>query len=64
VNELKICALIPGHEVLVSYSYFEKDIIQRENAEFFWKMGMGVGSYIQPLQQTSFVVVVNGETCR
>lgn len=58
----------PGHEdrseVLVSYSYFEKDTVQRDNAEFFWKLGMGVNSHVKPPQHTSFVVVVNGEKCR
>jgi hypothetical protein len=50
--------------VLVSYSYFEKDAIQKDNAEFFWKLGMGVNSLVVPPQHTSFVVVVNGDTCR
>ena len=48
----------------MSYSYYEKDAIQRENAEFFWRMGMGIDSHVQPPRLTSFVVVVNGETCR
>lgn len=50
--------------VIVSYSYFEKDDIQRTNAEFFWKVGMGINSQLQAPSHTEFVVVVQGRLCR
>lgn len=49
--------------VLVSYSYFEKDPIQRANFEFFIAVGMGVFSVFSPPRNTDFTVVVSGDTC-
>lgn len=56
----------PGSaSVLVSYSYFEKDAIQRENAEVFLTLGMGLDNRLwQPHAGTHFVIVVNGKVCR
>ncbi|KAK9842595.1 hypothetical protein WJX81_008112 [Elliptochloris bilobata] len=52
----------PG-PVLVSYSYFEKDDIQRANLEFFLAVGMGISSGFQIPEATDFVLVVSGEVC-
>ena len=49
--------------VLVSYSYFEKDAVQLGNAEFFWKVGMGLSPGFEVPLKTDFVVVVSGELC-
>ena len=49
--------------VLVSYSYFEKDAVQLANAEFFWKVGIGLHSSYAAPKDTDFVVVVSGEAC-
>lgn len=50
--------------MLVSYSYFEKDDVQRANAEFFLKVGMGIESSLAAPLDTDFVVVVQGRSCR
>ncbi|KAL4854424.1 hypothetical protein ACK3TF_004779 [Chlorella vulgaris] len=50
--------------VLVSYSYFEKDPVQRENFDFFITLGMGLDSRFGSPQSTDFVIVVNGKVCR
>ena len=49
--------------VLVSYSYFEKDIIQRSNMEFFMAVGMGVFSQLPAPRATDFILIVSGEQC-
>lgn len=49
--------------VLVSYSYFEKDAVQRANFEFFIAVGMGLFSAFPTPQDTDFTVVVSGATC-
>ena len=50
--------------VLISYSYFEKDAIQKANAEFFFKVGMGINSTFLRDKHSDFVVIVNGDDCR
>lgn len=50
--------------VLVSYSYFEKDVIQEKNFEFFISVGMGLGRASNKPLNTDFVVIVNGKICR
>lgn len=50
--------------VLVSYSYFEKDETQLENANFFLKVGMGVGSAFKTPRHTEFAMVVQGRHCK
>lgn len=49
--------------VLVSYSYFEKDDIQRKDFEFFISVGMGIQSTFRPPPMTDFSIVVNGDVC-
>jgi hypothetical protein len=49
--------------VLVSYSYFEKDSIQRSNMEFFMAVGMGIFSQLPAPANTDFVVVISGGLC-
>jgi hypothetical protein len=49
--------------VLVSYSYFEKDSIQRSNMEFFMAVGMGMFSQLPAPANTDFVVVISGGLC-
>jgi hypothetical protein len=49
--------------VLVSYSYFEKDQIQRSNMEFFMAVGMGLFSQLPAPANTDFVVVISGGMC-
>ena len=49
--------------VLVSYSYFEKDSMQRANMEFFVAAGMGLDSRLPQPRDTDFVVVISGEAC-
>lgn len=51
--------------VLVSYSYFQKDEIQRQNFEFFMAVGMGMSmsSGFQRPNSTDFVLVINGDVC-
>mmetsp|Transcript_9637 Transcript_9637/g.29023 ORF Transcript_9637/g.29023 Transcript_9637/m.29023 type:complete len:449 (-) Transcript_9637:755-2101(-) len=49
--------------VLVSYSYFEKDDIQRTNFEFFMAVGMGMDSSFTRPHNTDFTVVVSGDEC-
>ena len=51
-------------QVLVSYSYYEKDIGQKENFEFFILAGMGVretGAHLPAA--TDFSIVVSGDRC-
>ena len=48
---------------LVSYSYFEKDDVQRFNMEFFMAVGMGQSPRFKPPQATDFVVIISGEKC-
>lgn len=51
-------------KVLVSYSYFEKDPIQRDNFDYFITMGMGVESRLLPaLHNVDFTVVISGDKC-
>ena len=49
---LPSCAEVPNSNaassVLVSYSYFQKDDIQRRNFEFFMAVGMGISSGFHP----------------
>lgn len=52
-------------ETLVSYAYFEKDPIQRENFEFFLKKGVGLNTLkgeVRP-RHAHFAIVVTGKTC-
>ncbi|GAQ79139.1 hypothetical protein KFL_000250160 [Klebsormidium nitens] len=49
--------------VLVSYSYFEKDAIQKENLDFFLAVGMGLGEAARRLDNTDFSIVVSGDLC-
>lgn len=69
LNQRKVAAykhrsLLSADHVLVSYSYFEKDSIQKANAEFFFKTAMGINSTFLRDELADFVIVVNGETCR
>lgn len=51
-------------QVLVSYSYFEKNEGQRENFEFFIMAGMGIrATGVSLPAATDFSVVVSGELC-
>ncbi len=61
----KVCSETPtvSGTVLVSYSYFQKDEIQRKNLEFFIAVGMGVSSGFIPPYYTDFVLVINGAVC-
>jgi hypothetical protein len=63
--EYRVCPDEPAvsSRVLVSYSYFQKDEIQRQNFEFFMDVGMGVSSGFQPPNYTDFVIVINGAVC-
>jgi hypothetical protein len=49
--------------VLVSYSYFEKDEVQKANFEFFLAVGMGLSPGFDRPGHTDFVIVISGETC-
>jgi hypothetical protein len=49
--------------VLVSYSYYEKDHIQRSNMEFFMAVGMGMFSQLPAPAATDFVIVISGGKC-
>lgn len=49
--------------VLVSYSYFEKDEIQKENMDFFLTVGLGFEKGARPVLNTDFIIVVSGEAC-
>ncbi|KAL4421190.1 hypothetical protein ABPG77_010065 [Micractinium sp. CCAP 211/92] len=55
---------VPQGPVLVSYSFFEKDAVQRDNFDFFITIGMGVDNRFGGPANTDFVVVVNGKVCR
>lgn len=51
-------------QVLVSYSYFEKDEGQRENFEYFILEGLGLnGVRTRMPAATDFSIVVNGDEC-
>ena len=51
-------------QVLVSYSYFEKDEGQRENFEYFILEGLGLsGANSRMPAATDFSIVVNGDEC-
>jgi hypothetical protein len=50
--------------ILVSYSYFEKDIIQKSNLEFFMSTGMGFSRGFEPPKNVHTVIVVSGEQCQ
>ena len=64
---LPSCAEVPNNNaassVLVSYSYYQKDDIQRSNFEFFMAVGMGISSGFHPPNNTEFVLVINGDVC-
>lgn len=49
--------------VLVSYSYFEKDEIQKANMEFFLALGLGYSPGFRRPTHTDFVIVISGEKC-
>ena len=49
--------------ILVSYSYFEKDAIQRDNLRYFIAMGLGGSKVVDPPRNTDFVFVVSGGIC-
>lgn len=49
--------------VLVSYSYYEKDQIQKSNMEFFMAVGMGLFSQLPAPAATEFVIVISGGKC-
>ncbi len=49
--------------VLVSYSYYEKDQIQKSNMEFFMAVGMGLFSQLPAPAATDFVIVISGGKC-
>lgn len=49
--------------VLVSYSYFEKDEVQKANMEFFLALGLGYSSGFRRPTQTDFVIVISGDKC-
>ena len=51
-------------QVLVSYSYFEKDAGQRDNFGFFILAGMGISAagHDMPLE-TDFSIVISGHHC-
>lgn len=56
----------PIGQVLVSYSYFEKDSVQLGNMEFFLAVGLGMGSHgknFKPPSNTDCVIVISGEHC-
>ncbi|PSC69296.1 hypothetical protein C2E20_7243 [Micractinium conductrix] len=57
-------AAAPTDRVLVSYSYFEKDPIQRDNFDYFITVGMGLDNRYGGPANADFVVVVNGKVCR
>ncbi|CAL8462396.1 g1929 [Coccomyxa elongata] len=49
--------------ILVSYSYFEKDAIQRENLKYFIAMSLGGSKVVDPPRNTDFIFVVSGGIC-
>ena len=51
-------------QVLVSYSYYEKDVGQRENFRFFISAGMGIraNGHDMPIA-TDFSIVISGAYC-
>lgn len=49
--------------VLVSYSYFEKDQIQKRNLEFFLAVGFGYNSKFKAPANTDLIIVINGAEC-
>jgi len=51
-------------QVLVSYSYFEKDEGQRENLKYFLLAGMGIHRNDVTLPKAAdFVMVISGKAC-
>ena len=62
---LTSCAEVPDipNRVLVSYSYFQKDEIQRQNFDFFLAVGMGISAKFHAPNHTEFVLVINGDVC-
>jgi len=51
-------------QVLVSYSYFEKDEGQRENFKYFLLAGMGIhGNDVTLPKAADFVIVISGKAC-
>ncbi|KAK9818280.1 hypothetical protein WJX72_010022 [[Myrmecia] bisecta] len=63
VTSAPVTPVNPHGPVLVSYSYFEKDEIQRANMEFFLSVGMGIASTFKAPVDTDFVVVISGDLC-
>lgn len=49
--------------ILVSYSYFEKDAIQRDNMKYFIATGFGGSKVFDAPRNTDFVFVVSGGIC-
>lgn len=49
--------------IFVSYSYFEKDDIQKANFEFFLLAAMGVNSISGQDTQADYYLVINGDVC-
>eukprot|EP00892_Ulva_mutabilis_P004470 jgi/Ulvmu1/2395/UM131_0006.1 len=57
-------AATPAREkIFVSYSYFEKDEIQKKNFDFFILRAMGVGSVFGRDKLADYFVVVQGDLC-
>ena len=51
-------------QVLVSYSYFEKDDGQRDNLKYFMSAGMGIReSHATLPAETDFVITISGDAC-
>ena len=51
-------------QVLISYSYFEKDEGQRHNLEYFMSAGMGIqGKYAFWPADMDFVITISGDEC-
>lgn len=55
--------IISPPAVLVSYSYFEKDAIQKQNLDFFLLLGVGLGKAGRRLLNTDYSIVVSGDSC-
>eukprot|EP00892_Ulva_mutabilis_P003939 jgi/Ulvmu1/1917/UM012_0077.1 len=49
--------------IFVSYSYFEKDGIQKANFDFFILSAMGIHSVAGQDMQADYFIVVNGDVC-
>ena len=50
-------------DIAISYSYFQKDVVQKENFDFFITYGIGESQRYPLLQNTEVVIVVNGKKC-